>query len=118
MIPDWHKNLIRSIPTDIVPDFWDDYDPERLGYVLGTLTPREERVIRLRFEKGMTLEATGLNTPTAYGSKNSLSKERIRQIQNRALRKLKHPSRMQCLHSSCPLPPPDDNDEWMPGSIG
>ena len=53
--------------------------------VLLTLTPREERVIRERFLNGKTLEEVG----QIY----SVTRDRIRQIESKALRKLKHPSR-------------------------
>jgi RNA polymerase primary sigma factor len=63
--------------------------------VLASITPREERVLRMRFgigmNKGHTLEEVGLQF--------SVTRERIRQIEAKALRKLKHPSRSRMLRS-------------------
>ena len=63
--------------------------------ILASLTPREERVLRMRFGIGMnsdhTLEEVGLQF--------SVTRERIRQIEAKALRKLKHPSRSKQLKS-------------------
>jgi RNA polymerase primary sigma factor len=66
-----------------------------LNKVLGTLTPREERVLRMRFgidnEVDLTLEEVGKNF--------SVTRERIRQIEAKALKKLKHPNRKKQLES-------------------
>ena len=63
--------------------------------MLSTLSPREERVLRMRFGIGMnsdhTLEEVGLQF--------SVTRERIRQIEAKALRKLKHPTRSRKLRS-------------------
>jgi RNA polymerase primary sigma factor len=68
---------------------------DNLAKVLSTLTPREERVLRMRFgidtEVDLTLEEVGKNF--------SVTRERIRQIEAKALKKLKHPTRMKQLHS-------------------
>ncbi|MBC8412504.1 MAG: sigma-70 family RNA polymerase sigma factor [Nitrospira sp.] len=74
----------------------DAEDKEISGYikkVLGTLTPKEEKVIRMRFgigaERDHTLEEVGRHL--------TITRERVRQIEAKALRKLKHPSRLKAL---------------------
>ena len=68
---------------------------EQTQRVLATLTPREEKVLRMRFGIGEksdhTLEEVGRNF--------SVTRERIRQIEAKALRKLRHPSRAKRLRS-------------------
>ena len=66
---------------------------EKMEQVLATLTPREARILRLRF---------GLHDGRAYtlkevGAKFGLTRERIRQIERKALRRLRHPSRSRQL---------------------
>ncbi|NVJ97909.1 MAG: RNA polymerase sigma factor RpoD [Alphaproteobacteria bacterium] len=63
--------------------------------VLASLTPREERVLRMRFGIGMNTD----HTLEEVGQQFSVTRERIRQIQAKALRKLKHPSRSRQLRS-------------------
>ena len=63
--------------------------------VLATLTPREERVLRMRFGIGMNTD----HTLEEVGQQFSVTRERIRQIEAKALRKLKHPSRSKQLRS-------------------
>ena len=63
--------------------------------VLASLTPREERIVRLRFGLGINSD----HTLEEVGQQFSLTRERIRQIEARALRKLKHPSRSRVLRS-------------------
>ncbi len=63
--------------------------------VLATLTPREERVLRMRFGIGMNTD----HTLEEVGQQFSVTRERIRQIEAKALRKLKHPSRSRRLRS-------------------
>ncbi len=63
--------------------------------VLSTLTPREERVLRMRFGIGMETD----HTLEEVGKQFSVTRERIRQIEAKALRKLKHPSRSRKLRS-------------------
>ena len=69
--------------------------------VLASLTPREERVLRMRFGIGMNTD----HTLEEVGQQFSVTRERIRQIEAKALRKLKHPSRSRKLRS-------------VPGSVG
>ena len=66
---------------------------DRLVDVLGTLTPREEKVLKLRFgiEDGRT------RTLEEVGKEFNVTRERIRQIEAKALRKLRHPSRSKKL---------------------
>jgi RNA polymerase primary sigma factor len=66
---------------------------EQLGNVLGTLTPREEKVLRLRFG----LEDGRSRTLEEVGKEFNVTRERIRQIEAKALRKLRHPSRSKKL---------------------
>ena len=87
---------------DFIPD--DDAPPpaeaasfillkEQLGTVLGTLTPREEKVLRLRFG----LDDGRARTLEEVGKEFNVTRERIRQIEAKALRKLRHPSRSKKL---------------------
>ena len=63
--------------------------------VLSTLTPREERVLRMRFGIGMTTD----HTLEEVGKQFSVTRERIRQIEAKALRKLRHPTRFKKMKS-------------------
>lgn len=63
--------------------------------ILATLTPREERVLRMRFGIGMSTD----HTLEEVGQQFAVTRERIRQIEAKALRKLKHPSRSRKLRS-------------------
>jgi RNA polymerase sigma factor (sigma-70 family) len=63
--------------------------------VLASLTPREEHVLRMRFGIGMNTD----HTLEEVGQQFSVTRERIRQIEAKALRKLKHPSRSRKLRS-------------------
>ena len=63
--------------------------------VLSSLTPREERVLRMRFGIGVKSD----HTLEEVGQQFSVTRERIRQIEAKALRKLKHPSRSRKLKS-------------------
>lgn len=69
-----------------------------IGKALSTLTPREERLIRLRYGLGDTPEHTLDEIAKLYG----VGRERIRQIENTALRKLKHPTRAKRLIDQIP----------------
>ena len=66
---------------------------EQLAEVMGTLTPREEKVLRLRFG----LEDGKARTLEEVGKEFMVTRERIRQIEAKALRKLRHPSRSKKL---------------------
>ncbi len=68
---------------------------DTIGEALALLSPREERVIRMRFGLG----TTGEHTLEEVGNSFRVSRERIRQIEAKALRKLKHPSRSQTLRT-------------------
>ena len=68
---------------------------EACSSVLSTLTPREERVLRMRFGIGMNTD----HTLEEVGQQFNVTRERIRQIEAKALRKLKHPSRSRRLRS-------------------
>ena len=68
---------------------------DRSFITLATLTPREERVLRMRFGIGMNTD----HTLEEVGLQFSVTRERIRQIEAKALRKLKHPSRSKHLKS-------------------
>jgi RNA polymerase primary sigma factor len=68
---------------------------EALTDVLSTLTPREERVLRMRFGVGMNTD----HTLEEVGHQFSVTRERIRQIEAKALKKLKHPSRAKRVKS-------------------
>jgi RNA polymerase primary sigma factor len=68
---------------------------ETTTMVLASLTPREERVLRMRFGIGMNTD----HTLEEVGQQFSVTRERIRQIEAKALRKLKHPSRSKKLKS-------------------
>ena len=68
---------------------------DALTHVLGSLTPREERVLRMRFGLGTNSDFT----LEEVGQTFSVTRERIRQIEAKALRKLKHPSRARALRS-------------------
>ena len=84
------KNTILPIDAAIQSNL-----RETTTRVLASLTPREERVLRMRFGIGMHTE----NTLAVVGQQFSLTRERIRQIEAKALRKLKHPSRSRKLRS-------------------
>ena len=68
---------------------------DTMSRLLGTLTPREERVLRMRFGIGTKSD----HTLEEVGDQFSVTRERIRQIEARALRKLKHPARARVLRS-------------------
>ena len=78
------KNAIQPLDSAILSNL-----RESTTRVLATLTPREERVLRMRFGIGMNTD----HTLEEVGQQFSLTRERIRQIEAKALRKLKHPSR-------------------------
>jgi len=79
--------------------------------VLASLTPREERVVRMRFGIGISSD----HTLEQVGQQFSVTRERIRQIEAKALRKLKHPSRSTMLRSFLNNQVPEmDADQMMP----
>ena len=84
------KNAIPPIDAAIQSNL-----RETTTRVLAFLTPREERVLRMRFGIGMNSE----NTLEEVGQQFSVTRERIRQIEAKALRKLKHPSRSRILRT-------------------
>ena len=84
------KNAILPIDAAIQSNL-----RETTTRVLAFLSPREERVLRMRFGIGMNSD----HTLEEVGQQFSLTRERIRQIEARALRKLKHPSRSSVLRS-------------------
>ena len=84
------KNAILPIDAAIQSNL-----RETTTRVLAFLSPREERVLRMRFGIGVTSD----HTLEEVGQQFSLTRERIRQIEARALRKLKHPSRSRILRS-------------------
>lgn len=69
-------------------------DPARM-YLREMASPREERIVRMRFGLGMNSE----HTLEEAGQQFSVTRERIRQIEAKAIRKLKHPSRSRVLRS-------------------
>ena len=84
------KNAILPLDSAI-----QDNLKETTTRVLASLTPREERVLRMRFGIGMNTD----HTLEEVGQQFSVTRERIRQIEAKALRKLKHPSRSRKLRS-------------------
>src|SRR6266700_2596943 len=84
------KNAILPIDAAIQSNL-----RETTTRVLATLTPREERVLRMRFGIGMNTD----HTLEEVGQQFSVTRERIRQIEAKALRKLKHPRRSRILRS-------------------
>ena len=91
------KNAILPIDAAIQSNL-----RETTTRVLASLTPREERVLRMRFGIGMNTD----HTLEEVGQQFSVTRERIRQIEAKALRKLKHPSRSRasCARSSTTEP--------------
>ena len=84
------KNAILPIDAAIQSNL-----RETTTRVLASLTPREERILRMRFGIGMNSD----HTLEEVGQQFSVTRERIRQIEAKALRKLKHPSRSRVLRS-------------------
>ncbi|MDW9481167.1 RNA polymerase sigma factor RpoD [Sinorhizobium meliloti] len=84
------KNALLPIDAAILSNL-----RETTTRVLSTLSPREERVLRMRFGIGMNTD----HTLEEVGQQFSVTRERIRQIEAKALRKLKHPSRSRKLRS-------------------
>ena len=84
------KNALQPLDTAIQSNL-----SESTTKILASLTPREERVLRMRFGIGMNTD----HTFEEVGLQFSVTRERIRQIEAKALRKLKHPSRSKQLKS-------------------
>ncbi len=84
------KNAVQPLDAAIQANL-----RETCTRVLASLTPREERVLRMRFGIGMNTD----HTLEEVGQQFSVTRERIRQIEAKALRKLKHPSRSRKLRS-------------------
>ena len=84
------KNAVQPLDAAIQANL-----RETTTRVLSSLTPREERVLRMRFGIGMNTD----HTLEEVGQQFSVTRERIRQIEAKALRKLKHPSRSRKLRS-------------------
>ena len=84
------KNVILPIDAAIQSNL-----RENTTRVLASLTPREERVLRMRFGIGVNTD----HPLEEIGQQLSVTRERIRQIEAKALRKLKHPSRSRVLRS-------------------
>ena len=89
----YKKEPFEALTDDVAIEMdevlYNDELKKALTLVLATLTAREERIIRERFFNGKTLEEVGCA--------QSVTRDRIRQIQNKALRKLKHPKRAEML---------------------
>ncbi len=84
------KNAVQPLEAAIIGNL-----RETVTRVLSSLTPREERVLRMRFGIGMNTD----HTLEEVGQQFTVTRERIRQIEAKALRKLKHPSRSKKLRS-------------------
>jgi RNA polymerase primary sigma factor len=84
------KNAVQPLESAIHANL-----RETTTRILASLTPREERVLRMRFGIGMNTD----HTLEEVGQQFSVTRERIRQIEAKALRKLKHPSRSRKLRS-------------------
>jgi RNA polymerase primary sigma factor len=84
------KNAIAPIDAMIQSNL-----RETTTHVLASLTPREERIVRMRFGLGMNSD----HTLEEVGQQFSVTRERIRQIEAKAIRKLKHPSRSRVLRT-------------------
>ncbi len=84
------KKAVQPIDIAIHEDL-----KKSINQILSTLTPREERVLRMRFGLGTNTD----NTLEEVGKQFTVTRERIRQIEAKAIRKLKHPSRSRKLRS-------------------
>jgi RNA polymerase primary sigma factor len=84
------QNVVSPIDASTQSDLRD-----ATTQALASLSPREERIVRMRFGIGMSAD----HTLAEVGQQFSVSRERIRQIEAKALRKLKHPHRSKILRS-------------------
>ena len=89
-IGDFVEDSTISLPADIATE---DGLKELIGNALGGLTAREAKVLRMRFGIGMNTD----HTLEEVGKQFDVTRERIRQIEAKALRKLRHPSRSEHL---------------------
>ena len=82
---EYPQNLLDAIACEWEEQLPDDFS-QTLAYVLAGLTEREQAIIEMRFKRGLTYEQAGREF--------NITRERIRQIETKALRKLRHPSRL------------------------
>ena len=87
-IEEYPQNLLDAIAGEWEEEIPADF-PQTLAYVLAGLTEREQAVVEMRFKQCMTYEQTGREF--------NATRERIRQIEAKALRKLRHPSRLNLI---------------------
>ena len=106
-LPGLSEILIDERPVSL--DYFDNEDLRRLiAEVLKTLSPREEKIVQMRFG----IRDGSEHTLEEIGQRFSLTRERIRQIEVKALRKLRHPSRSRRLRLFLPcVETPDDEGE-------
>ena len=91
-IGDFIEDSTVGLPVDLATE---DGLKQLIGNVLGGLTAREAKVLRMRFGIGMNTD----HTLEEVGKQFDVTSERIRQIEAKALRKLRHPSRSEHLRS-------------------
>ena len=91
-IGDFIEDSTVGLPVDLATE---DGLKQLIGNVLGGLTAREAKVLRMRFGIGMNTD----HTLEEVGKQFDVTRERIRQIEAKALRKLRHPSRSEHLRS-------------------
>lgn len=85
---EYPQNLLDAIAGEWEEELPADF-PQTLAYVLAGLTEREQKIIEMRFKQCMTYEKTGREF--------NVTRERIRQIEAKAIRKLRHPSRLNLI---------------------
>ena len=109
---DWieDQNAIQPIDATIQSNL-----RETTSHMLASLTPREERIVRMRFGLGMNSD----HTLEEVGQQFSVTRERIRQIEAKALRKLRHPSRSRAFGASSKidLPGARSDPQWAPAQM-
>jgi DNA-directed RNA polymerase sigma subunit (sigma70/sigma32) len=74
-----------------------EFNNERLQIAISTLQPRLQDVLRLRFEQGLSLEDTGSRLMNMHSKQIGVTKERVRQMQSKALRMMRHPTRLNII---------------------
>ena len=87
------EDFVRDNSTSPYEDVEKNKITEDMLKILHTLTPREEAVIRMRFGIGVDRD----HTLEEVGRRFSITRERVRQIESKAMRKLKHPARLRAL---------------------